>query len=84
MVDNPVASSAQYRAYTLHRLPKLKFLDFRRVTASERETSSALFKTEAGRALEASIKEGADELPKVPTVYMLSPLPHMYRPTLPN
>lgn len=59
LIDNPVASKAQYRQYVLHRLPSLKWLDFRRVQQAEREESAKFFKTPAGKAFLGAVAQEA-------------------------
>ena len=59
LASNPVASNAHYRPYTIYRMPQLKYLDFRKVTKSEREAAVALFQSEAGMTLEEAVQAGA-------------------------
>ncbi|KAI8470591.1 MAG: leucine-rich repeat-domain-containing protein [Monoraphidium minutum] len=42
LVGNPVALKAQYRLYTIARLPKLKVLDFKKVKQKERDAAAKL------------------------------------------
>mmetsp|Transcript_23835 Transcript_23835/g.74769 ORF Transcript_23835/g.74769 Transcript_23835/m.74769 type:complete len:188 (-) Transcript_23835:19-582(-) len=43
LVDNPVTKQQGYRHYVIARLPKLRVLDFKRVTTSERAAAAAAF-----------------------------------------
>lgn len=68
---NPVALKAQYRLYTIARLPKLKVLDFKKVKQKERDAAAklaadgfaaSLGKTfEPGEGLEAPAANGAED-----------------------
>ncbi len=58
MIGNPVSRNAEYRAYVVYRMPWVKFVDFRRVSETERKEAAALFATDSGKALETAILEG--------------------------
>eukprot|EP00981_Chlorochromonas_danica_P007975 scaffold1931_cov215-Ochromonas_danica.AAC.31 len=56
LLDNPVALKQHYRLYSIHALPSLKVLDYRKVSKKEREEARKLFKSPAGQAFLATIK----------------------------
>lgn len=59
LIDNPVTKQQHYRAYIIHKLPNLKVLDFKKVKFDERKLAAKLFRSEAGKKLEADVaKEG--------------------------
>jgi len=39
LLNNPISKQEHYRLYVIHKLPKLKVLDFRKVKPSERKES---------------------------------------------
>lgn len=43
LLENPVALEKNYRLYVIHRLPKLRMLDFRKIKLAERKEATALF-----------------------------------------
>lgn len=43
LIGNPVASLTDYRLFIIHRLPKLKVLDYQKVKQAEREAAKAKF-----------------------------------------
>jgi len=43
LLDNVVAKKPHYRLYIIHKLPKLKLLDFRKIKEKERVASTKLF-----------------------------------------
>ncbi|KAI9499569.1 leucine-rich repeat-domain-containing protein [Zychaea mexicana] len=43
LLDNPVTKKQYYRAYLIHKLPRLRVLDFKKVKQREREEAAALF-----------------------------------------
>ncbi|KAJ3179177.1 U2 small nuclear ribonucleoprotein A' [Geranomyces variabilis] len=55
LMDNPVATKQYYRLYVIHRCPKVRVLDFRRVLEKERQEAAKLFSGAAGTKLAASI-----------------------------
>lgn len=57
LLDNPVTLKAHYRTFVIHRIPTLKWLDFRKVTQTEREESAKFFKTAAGKAFLAAVAQ---------------------------
>jgi U2 small nuclear ribonucleoprotein A' len=59
LLDNPVATKAQYRLYVIHKIPTLKWLDFRKVQQVEREESAKFFKTPAGKAFLSAVAQEA-------------------------
>ena len=59
LLDNPVALKPQYRLFVIHKIPSLKWLDFRKVQQSEREESAKFFKSPAGKAYAAAAAQEA-------------------------
>lgn len=55
LLNNPVTTKQHYRLYVIHKLPKLRLLDFRKVKLREREAARDLFKGKKGRQLEKEI-----------------------------
>ncbi|KAJ3149865.1 U2 small nuclear ribonucleoprotein A' [Geranomyces michiganensis] len=55
LMDNPVATKQYYRLYVIHRCPKVRILDFKRVVEKERQEAAKLFSGAAGTKLAASI-----------------------------
>lgn len=55
LIDNPLCSKQHYRFYVINRLPALRLLDFKKVTAKEREEAKKLFSGVGGRKLEQDI-----------------------------
>ncbi|KAJ3022099.1 U2 small nuclear ribonucleoprotein A' [Thoreauomyces humboldtii] len=55
LTDNPVATRKHYRHYVIHRCPKVRILDFRKVKEKERQEAAALFSGPDGIALAASL-----------------------------
>ncbi|PHJ23730.1 small nuclear ribonucleoprotein polypeptide a [Cystoisospora suis] len=55
LVENPVCERAYYRLFVVYNLPKLRFLDFRRVTQQERLQAESVFKGEKGAKLSHEI-----------------------------
>ncbi|KAI8148783.1 U2 small nuclear ribonucleoprotein A [Fennellomyces sp. T-0311] len=43
LLDNPVSKKQYYRAYLIHKLPKLRVLDFKKIKQRERQEAAALF-----------------------------------------
>ena len=77
LLDNPVTTKQHYRLYVIHKLPKVRLLDFRRIKLREREEAKALFKGKKGRQLEKEIgvrsKFSAKDLNKnKPTIKQLT------------
>jgi len=48
LLDNVVTKKPNYRLYLIHKLPKLRLLDFKKVKLKEREEAGKLFATENG------------------------------------
>jgi len=63
LVDNPVTRKQNYRLYTIHKIPSLKVLDFRKIKLKEREAAQKLFASASGQQLE---KEVASEKAAAP------------------
>ncbi|KAL2911932.1 U2 snRNP complex subunit [Polyrhizophydium stewartii] len=59
LIDNPVAAKKHYRHYVIHRCPKVRILDFRRVREKERDEALALFSGKKGTALLKSLSKTA-------------------------
>ncbi|PFH33146.1 putative small nuclear ribonucleoprotein polypeptide A' [Besnoitia besnoiti] len=55
LVDNGVRERAYYRLFVIFNLPKLRFLDYKRVTQLEREQAHNTFKGEKGAKLAQQI-----------------------------
>eukprot|EP00164_Ancoracysta_twista_P005592 GFYU01007670.1.p1 GENE.GFYU01007670.1~~GFYU01007670.1.p1 ORF type:complete len:251 (-),score=63.76 GFYU01007670.1:325-1077(-) len=55
LLSNPVTDKDHYRLYVIHKIPTVRFLDFRKVKQKEREEAAKFFKAEAGKKLKASI-----------------------------
>ena len=55
-MDNPVCIRKQYRLYTIHKLPWLRFLDFEKVRQSEKEEAKKIFgeRVEVSRNIQAA------------------------------
>ena len=51
LLDNPVIHEKFYRLYLIFLLPKLKFIDFQKITILEREISNKTFNSKAGKIL---------------------------------
>lgn len=71
LVDNPVVRRPNYRLYTIHKIPSLRLLDFRKIRRKERERAKKLFSSEAGKDLESQVQRakasGSSEEKKGPT-----------------
>lgn len=57
LLDNPVTHKAHYRTYVIYKIPTLKWLDFKKVTQTEREESVKFFKSQAGKAFLAAVAQ---------------------------
>lgn len=55
LLDNPVTRRPNYRLYTIHKIPSLKVLDFRKVKQKERDAAKELFASESGQQLEKAV-----------------------------
>lgn len=55
LLNNPIATKQHYRLYVIHKLPKLRLLDFRKIRLKEREEAKELFKGKKGKQLEKEI-----------------------------
>ena len=58
-LHNPVVAKANYRLFVIHKFPKLRVLDFRKVRAKERDEAKTLFKTKSGKEQLKEIKKRA-------------------------
>lgn len=59
LMENPVAYSTHYRLFTIHHIPTLKSLDYRKVSKREREEAKKLFSGDTGKQImEAVAEEG--------------------------
>ncbi|KAJ3417047.1 U2 small nuclear ribonucleoprotein A' [Chytridiales sp. JEL 0842] len=54
LIDNPVTMKKHYRSFVLHLCPKLRVLDFQKVTNQERKTSQEMFAGAEGDRLISS------------------------------
>ena len=50
LLENPVTKRSNYRLFCVHTLPTLKVLDFKKISAKEREEATALFGGASGGA----------------------------------
>eukprot|EP01071_Lankesteria_metandrocarpae_P015588 Lankesteria_metandrocarpae@DN984_c0_g1_i1.p1 len=76
-VGNPVSSAKYYRLYLISILPNVRFIDFQRVTKSERDAAAAIFGGEEGASiLEEIAKERAtiSAKPPAPSVTAQQPV----------
>ena len=55
LLNNPIATKQHYRLFIIHKLPKLRLLDFRKIKLKEREEAKELFKGKKGKQLEKEI-----------------------------
>lgn len=55
LLYNPVSRIKDYRLYVIHKLPKIRLLDFQKVKPKEREAAKKLFAGEQGEKLKQSI-----------------------------
>jgi len=55
LVDNPVTKKQHYRLYLIHKLPKLRVLDFKRIKQKERQDGEKMFGGEGGQKLKKEI-----------------------------
>ncbi|KAI8824085.1 leucine-rich repeat-domain-containing protein [Fimicolochytrium jonesii] len=76
LMDNPVATKKYYRQYIIHRCPKVRILDFRKVKEKERQEAASLFSGADGTKLAASLSatssrtfEPGEGLKKTPKLY---------------
>jgi U2 small nuclear ribonucleoprotein A' len=70
-MDNPIAKRKEYRLFVISRCPRLKVLDFRKVSLEERETCQREFpqgmpvsdsmKEEDGRAMKSQKSKGGED-----------------------
>lgn len=56
LLDNPVSTKPNFRLYTIYKIPSLKWLDYRKVTKTERDESSEYFQSAAGKVFIATIE----------------------------
>jgi len=57
LLDNPIVNKSHYRVYAIYKIPTLKWLDFKKVTQTEREESGKFFKSAAGKAFLAAVAQ---------------------------
>jgi U2 small nuclear ribonucleoprotein A' len=55
LLDNPVTKKPHYRLYVIHKLPRLRVLDFKKVKYQERKDAEKVFGGEAGQSLKKDI-----------------------------
>jgi U2 small nuclear ribonucleoprotein A' len=60
LLDNMVSKKQHYRLYVIHKLPRLKVLDFRKIKQKERVVAEKLFGGEKGKQLVQAIDEGKE------------------------
>ena len=60
LLENPVAQQAHYRTYTIHRIPSLKSLDFRKVESKEREAAAQFFAGAAGSSVLGAVSAAGE------------------------
>lgn len=56
LLENTVGTKTNYRLYTIYRIPSLKWLDYRKVTKTEREDAARYFKSVQGKSFLATIE----------------------------
>eukprot|EP00918_Siedleckia_nematoides_P013716 GHVU01029811.1.p3 GENE.GHVU01029811.1~~GHVU01029811.1.p3 ORF type:complete len:151 (+),score=56.81 GHVU01029811.1:365-817(+) len=54
-LDNPVTRCAHYREFLIHLCPKLRYLDFKKISDKERKAAMEKFEGEEGQKLRDSI-----------------------------
>lgn len=59
LLGNPVVRRQHYRLYVIHKLPTVKVLDFCKVKDGERKQAARLFKSAAGKLMEADVEAEA-------------------------
>lgn len=59
LIDNPVSLKISYRVYVIHRIPSLKFLDYRKVSRKERDEAAQWAESAAGKAFVSSVAQEA-------------------------
>lgn len=64
LVDNPVTRRPNYRLYTIHKLPSVKVLDFRKVKQKERQEAAELFASKDGMEIEDQVVAAKTAPPK--------------------
>lgn len=57
LLENPVSLKSNYRQYVIYKIPSVKWLDFKKVTQSEREESAKFFKSAGGKAFLAAVAQ---------------------------
>eukprot|EP01119_Soliformovum_irregulare_P021967 TRINITY_DN740_c0_g1_i2.p1 TRINITY_DN740_c0_g1~~TRINITY_DN740_c0_g1_i2.p1 ORF type:complete len:159 (-),score=26.32 TRINITY_DN740_c0_g1_i2:82-558(-) len=64
LMGNPVTKKTEYRLYIIHKLPKLKLLDFSKIKKAERELAHKRF----GSANAPAVESSKDEESSTPVV----------------
>ncbi|KAH7422392.1 hypothetical protein KP509_12G006500 [Ceratopteris richardii] len=64
LLDNVVTKKTHYRLYVIHKLPKLRILDFRKIKQRERQEATALFGSKEAEALKEANTFVPGELPE--------------------
>mmetsp|Transcript_2421 Transcript_2421/g.3178 ORF Transcript_2421/g.3178 Transcript_2421/m.3178 type:complete len:249 (+) Transcript_2421:81-827(+) len=67
LLDNPVTKKQHYRLYTIHVLPHLRLLDFRKIKQKERQAAQRLFQSDQGKKLKEEIQAEAKNNTNVTT-----------------
>jgi len=62
LVENSVILKTNYRLYAIYKIPTLKWLDFRKVTRTERDESAKYFKSSQGKQFLASIEHELQQI----------------------
>ncbi|MCO5554753.1 hypothetical protein L7F22_008287 [Adiantum nelumboides] len=68
LLDNIVTKKTHYRLYVIHKLPKLRLLDFRKIKQRERQEATARFGSKEAEALKEANTFVPGELPEVTPV----------------
>jgi len=55
LIRNPVVNKNHYRSYVINKLPKLRVLDYRKISDKERQEARELFGGETGEQLKSEI-----------------------------
>jgi U2 small nuclear ribonucleoprotein A' len=64
LVNNPVTKLRDYRLYLIHKLPKLRLLDFQKVKPKEREAAKKLFGGAAAKKVDVVVADAPmDDVP---------------------
>lgn len=71
LVKNPVVTRKNYREYVVFKMPRLRVLDFRKVSMKDKQNAKKLFKSPVGKELEREllrrVNATAQDVYEVPT-----------------